>query len=310
MLTPHELYVKKIIPYLKGIFAVKLYEKGYTQSEIARILGVTQSAVSQYLDKDETYYIKLLDEIGLEKEFYQHRLKQALSQKVDPENTLYFFMDLWNILMNQEILCRIHRKFYNLIDVCSVYKKISYGQTVQDRQSILYELERAYNILVKLPGFNQLIPEVYSNIARSVANPKKLDDIAAYPGRIIPYRGSIKIVAKPSFGASTHLGEVLIRLSRYYPEIQAVMNIRFDEKIFQAVQSIGEKYIFTSEDVKDNEEAVIIDIIHSLVKYGFSPIVFDKGGVGIEPNTYIFGRDAYDVIDKVVGILWGLRNIE
>ncbi len=44
-----ETVVKDILPAVRSLIAKDLQEKGYTQTEIADLLGLTQPAVSQYL---------------------------------------------------------------------------------------------------------------------------------------------------------------------------------------------------------------------------------------------------------------------
>ncbi|MDY6776785.1 MAG: transcriptional regulator [Candidatus Nanohaloarchaea archaeon] len=44
-----ETVVKDILPAVRSLIAKELQEDGYTQTEIAGILGITQPAVSQYL---------------------------------------------------------------------------------------------------------------------------------------------------------------------------------------------------------------------------------------------------------------------
>ncbi|MFH1786972.1 MAG: helix-turn-helix domain-containing protein [archaeon] len=49
MRTPCELIVKFYLPAVRSQVAKELDKKGLTQSEIAKVLGVTQAAVSKYL---------------------------------------------------------------------------------------------------------------------------------------------------------------------------------------------------------------------------------------------------------------------
>lgn len=49
MVLPCEIAAKKIVPSIKANLARKLKKKGLKQKEIAKVLGVTNAAVSQYL---------------------------------------------------------------------------------------------------------------------------------------------------------------------------------------------------------------------------------------------------------------------
>lgn len=49
MVLPCEIAANKIVPSIKAKLAKKLKKSGMKQKEIARLLGVTTAAVSQYL---------------------------------------------------------------------------------------------------------------------------------------------------------------------------------------------------------------------------------------------------------------------
>ena len=62
MKTPCELVVGKILPSLRASVVKELsYEHGMKQSEIARILGITQASVSQYLSSTRAGDIRLVE---------------------------------------------------------------------------------------------------------------------------------------------------------------------------------------------------------------------------------------------------------
>lgn len=310
MLTPHEVFVKKIIPNIKGLIAVKLInEYGITQIEAARLLNVTQAAISQYITKDINIYIKLLNEIGLEKDFYLPALDNILSGIINQQILINYFNDLWYKLLTSNRICTIHRKFNILLNNCNeCYTTYIYKPIIRSKkEEIINEVERAFSILSKVPEFKELIPEVYTNMVRALPNPNSINDVVAYPGRIIPTKDGVKVLGRPAFGSSQHLAKVLIRVNKVYPYVLAAMNIKFDDKVKRAVEISGLNYCFSEAEVIDNEEGIINGIVRSLEKYGFKPIIFDRGGKGFEANTYIFGIDLYDVIDKVMSIIWGLR---
>jgi predicted transcriptional regulator len=52
MLNPaSEVIVNELLPALRSVVARELYSRGYSQSEIAEMMDLTQPAVSQYLNK-------------------------------------------------------------------------------------------------------------------------------------------------------------------------------------------------------------------------------------------------------------------
>ncbi len=59
MLNPvTEPLIEKVLPALRKVVAEKLYDRGYTQNEIAELLEITQPAVSQYLHSQRGYLSK------------------------------------------------------------------------------------------------------------------------------------------------------------------------------------------------------------------------------------------------------------
>lgn len=46
-----ETVVKDVLPSIRSLIAKELKDRGYTQTEIAELLDITQPAVSQYLSK-------------------------------------------------------------------------------------------------------------------------------------------------------------------------------------------------------------------------------------------------------------------
>lgn len=62
MLFPCEVSLKYFLPAVRANVVEKLYEKKYTQKEIAMLLGISQAAVSKYLSKKYNTKIKKLKE--------------------------------------------------------------------------------------------------------------------------------------------------------------------------------------------------------------------------------------------------------
>ncbi len=310
MLTPYEVYVKKIIPYIKAIIAIKLVnERKLTQIEVARLLGVTQAAISQYLSKGEEHYIKTLEDLGLDREAFIYGLEKVVSEVDSVSGLISFFNDLWYKLLFTRRICSLHKRYNILLNECNVCMTSFIGsfQVKREKEEIIEELEKVFSILSKIPEFRNLIPEVYTNMVRAIPNPVNVDDVAAFPGRIIPTSNGIKVVGKPMFGCSRHLAKVLINVNRLYPYVLAAINIKFNEEIKRAVELAKLQYVYSEVDSIRDEDSIIQGIVRALEKYGFKPIIFDRGGGGFEPNTYILGKDLFDVLDKVVSILWGLR---
>lgn len=49
MKTPCEVYASKLIPIIRAELARELVERGYRKKDVAKMLGITVAAVSQYI---------------------------------------------------------------------------------------------------------------------------------------------------------------------------------------------------------------------------------------------------------------------
>jgi predicted transcriptional regulator len=65
---PCEMMSKTFLPAIRGVVIHRLRKQGIGQPTIAKLIGVTQAAVSQILRKDESKFVEALVEMGLEEE--------------------------------------------------------------------------------------------------------------------------------------------------------------------------------------------------------------------------------------------------
>ena len=178
-----------------------------------------------------------------------------------------------------------------------------------ERFRVLERLKRALGLLKETPGIHRLIPEVQSNLGECIPNPKGIEDVAAFPGRIVRVKDSIATVACPEFGASSHVARIILAANRYDPEIRACMNVRYSTEI---VERAKEKFKVSSfsrkeepEEVKEREGSTLDWGTEVAIKKACEvpDIIYDTGDVGKEPMVRVLGRDAIDVVRKVIGLL-------
>ena len=102
---PQEIAVWYLIPSIRKEIAKILVENhSLSQKEVARLLGLTDSAVSKYLNKKR----------GIELKFNEEEMKKikATAKKIS-ENKDYsasYLFKLSNELMGSECLCKLHKK--------------------------------------------------------------------------------------------------------------------------------------------------------------------------------------------------------
>lgn len=87
MLNPvSEPIAKEVLPALRSIVAQELQSRGYSQTEIAQLLDVTQPAVSQYLNEERGSALEAIredDELRMKAETIASYVAQSDRQKVE-----------------------------------------------------------------------------------------------------------------------------------------------------------------------------------------------------------------------------------
>ncbi len=85
LLTPCELAVRDILPAVRALIVIQLRDMGFKQKEIAKLLNLTQPAVSYYLNRRRAKKIVMLqgnEEIMKEiKRFVEKLLSNQMDQK-------------------------------------------------------------------------------------------------------------------------------------------------------------------------------------------------------------------------------------
>ncbi|MEM0053945.1 MAG: helix-turn-helix domain-containing protein [Nitrososphaeria archaeon] len=111
MFVPCEVVVKTILPNIRALIAKELLEKHrLKQTDIAKTLGISQSAVSMYirryrgaslnLKEDSEVYEKI---VWLSEKFFEGNLSQMeLISKV---------CEICRLVRSKGLLCRLHEQF-------------------------------------------------------------------------------------------------------------------------------------------------------------------------------------------------------
>jgi len=127
----------------------------------------------------------------------------------------------------------------------------------------------------------------------AVKNPKSYLEIAALPGRMIEIKGKLKRVSDPEFGASKHMSGILFNLMKKYPKKRAVLNLRYDKKFKEALESLFSIFYIKRKTGEEKLKKLIEE------RYEGEDCIVDPGAFGIEPCTYVLGETAVDAVEKV-----------
>ncbi|MCL4435117.1 MAG: hypothetical protein M1503_08040 [Thaumarchaeota archaeon] len=300
---------KHLLPALRGLVTHNLDRKGYSQSRIAGLLGITQAAVSLYLTKKPGVYFEKTRELGVP-DADTERYVEMLSEDVvrGRVEAIYTLSSLWRNLLAAGALCAVHRRESSILEECDVCMRL-YGPVQKDveKTEVLREVERAAKIVENSPFFPKVMPEVSVNIVMAAPEARTETDVAALPGRMVKIHGRAGHMLPAEFGISRHMARMLLTAMHSNSEIQAALNIRHDHKMDNVLQDLRLNVVRIVRE--DHQASLEGDIVVSAFKAKLNTssaepaqIIVDEGGEGLEPNTYIFGRDATEAAQLALEI--------
>ncbi|MRN39924.1 MAG: transcriptional regulator [Nitrosopumilales archaeon] len=127
MLLPSEIEAKSLIPAIRAILAKKLVKEYEMKEEIvARVLGVTQAAVSNYLrgTRGDIQLMNKLTSVLEVMRMTDNIARDLTSNKAYTPNTMAKFVELCNYMRYTFIICDVHHGMESNIDeqVCEQCK--------------------------------------------------------------------------------------------------------------------------------------------------------------------------------------------
>jgi uncharacterized protein len=127
MLLPSEIEAKSLIPAIRAILAKKLVNEYEMKEEIvARVLGVTQAAVSNYLrgTRGDIQIMNKLTSVLEVMRMTDDIARDLTSNKAYTPNTMAKFVELCNYMRYTFIICDVHHGMESNIDeqVCEQCK--------------------------------------------------------------------------------------------------------------------------------------------------------------------------------------------
>ena len=243
-----------LLKELRGRTCRLLAREKWTQAQLGRALGVSQVMAGNYLAGMPT---PLPDPTESDLQQAARRLAGALRDGAVREWALALLLD------GEPLTIRLP----------------SGGA----REAVLADLVRVRKRLS--PLLAHLSPEVRCNLACALPEAKAADGIAAFPGRLTPVAGKARPLAPAEFGASHHLAELLLLLRQRMPARKAIVNLRWDAVVEDALPRAG---IRLARLVRKGERL-------ELPGGGLAPALVDEGAIGWEPALYLHG----DTLDEV-----------
>lgn len=176
------------------------------------------------------------------------------------------------------------------------------------RQEVLEHLQAAAARLQQ-EDLRPLIPEVMTNLAYATPYPEGLQDVAAFPGRIVKSPQGLLIPAPPAFGASRHIAAIILTAMATHPDQRCAMNVKFFEGIEALAPLLHLKvasFDRTQEppEIKGQEGSTLAWGVASVLAPGTPPpdLIFDRGDWGKEPMIRILGTNPMSVAEKALAL--------
>jgi predicted fused transcriptional regulator/phosphomethylpyrimidine kinase/predicted transcriptional regulator len=289
-----EVVVDEFLPTYRSMLAADLRDRGFTQSEVADALGISQSAVSKYAHGDVARHDAILADDRVQ-ELVETVGKGLANGDMSPVQALVEAEVLIRQLERGDLIATIHRD--------AVPELAAYGTefAIHDPESelrtaerVLSSLRRGLRVLENASGFASLIPNVGTNLVACTPDAESIDDVAGVPGRIVDVKGRATVPAEPEFGVSEYVASVLLAARNGGATVSAAIDVRYDEDVLAALEERG---LATVEFESEAEiESAIGD---ALEREPAARVFYQTGSYGVEPIVYVLGEGSVAVAETV-----------
>ena len=270
--------------------ARELRGQGWSQMNIAAMLGTTQSTISRQYQKPIAQLSGSADELAVDgwaKEIAGGLLSVGQSEELLRQRFIVEFQFTGNQVLRFD-------KTLTGLDL----------EVDQNEHALIRRLEWAIGRLdsrLIMP----VLPKVGMNIAACLNSARTTDDVAAVPGKITEVGGELRTHGKPTFGSSKHLAQMLLEVRKSDSTKSAIINIRppgdFDGTDIDVVQEACNQLNWELADADRSgleDSSSVIDV------------VLDIGDFGWEPSLYVLGTSPLDVVDRCHTLITTLGGMQ
>ena len=293
-----EIVVDAFLPTFRSMLADALRERGLTQSEVADLLGISQSAVSKYVHGEVERNPMLLKHRGLAA--LVDRLAEGLA--TGEMSTVQALVETEVFIRQLEhggALATLHENAVpELADYDSEFAVHDPDSELRAAERTLAAVRRGLTVLENTSGFATLIPAVGSNLVQVLPEGDGIADVAAIPGRILDVKGRATIPADPEFGVSEHVASVLLYARAAGSDAGAALNVRYDPDIVTSLRAAG--FVTAQFDAEADLETAVGE---ALADDPGADVLYQAGGMGVEPVVYLLGPDAVTVAERARTLL-------
>jgi len=257
--------------------ARNLRANGWSQAEIAEIMGSTQSTVSRMAHRELPEMAGTSDEATIDG--WAHEIALAMRQlgSQSKPTRQRFVME---IAFGPGQVLRFDKSLTG-----------SDLDSDQEQTALLKRLEWAVS-RIDINKISPWMPAVGMNIACCLGNSSSTAEVAAFPGKVSIVDGRLRHHDTPAFGASNHLANMLLSARHNDSDKTAILNIKppaNGEDIEQMCENLDLNLTFAPKG--------------ELVPHQGIDVILDEGAFGWEPSLYILAHNPLELIDRMHNII-------
>lgn len=289
MRFPQEVVVETFVPTVRYLLARSLSDRGMSQEAVAEHVGVSQSAVSQYVLGKFDPHPDLADHPRV-RETVDRVARGLADDDMAEVEALREFMGLIRALETRGPLCAIHEDQMPSLQGlgCDLCVRLEDSLVIEDQQ-ILADVREAVRLLTSEPRFAALIPHVGSNVALARPDARDLADVAAQAGGLLELQGAVRAPGEADFGASRHVGQVALAASAVDPDRRAALNVRSADDVVAAVAAMDLEALEVEATLERDHEA-LVDRLRAEDRV--PDVLYHRGAHGVEAITYLLAGSA------------------
>jgi hypothetical protein len=303
-----EVVVEEFLPTYRSLLAADLRERGLTQSEVADLLGISQSAVSKYATGEVAVNERVAADERV-RDLVQRVGEGLASGELSRVGALAEAEVLVRRLEQGDLLARLHEDaFPPLAEYDGSFDVHDPESGLRESERVLSSVRRGLRTLEETAGFAALVPAVGSNLVEALPEPTRVEDVAAVPGRILDVKGRAEVPAEPEFGVSVHVASVLLAARRAGHDARAACNVRYTPDIVDALADLGHETVefdVAGEAARagaDDDRDLDASVADALADAPDADVLYQTGGFGVEPIVYVLGPDAATVAERVADL--------
>jgi predicted transcriptional regulator len=114
-----EVIVVSVLPSIRSLLAKELIVSyKLTQEEAAKLLGLTQPAISQYYRESRGTKVKILENSKKVMRMIRSLGNDIVTKKVDSKKIQQEFCKICKEVRKEKLICKLHKDIYPLIATC------------------------------------------------------------------------------------------------------------------------------------------------------------------------------------------------